>query len=129
MRTIEKILWYSPISQEKIELLKKWGFYNGTGADGVFFDDIIKLCFEKLTQAQIFDYEKACELQNDITQLVVRHDIDTAFKIGFLRSNLRLATGIYKLLHIFPFSYRIVVPSIVFYATNFTKKARSNYKK
>ena len=127
MRTIQKILWYKPIDDYKIELLRKWDFFNWTGADWIFFDDIINLVFQKLKDAHIFDEKKAFTLRKDVEQLVIRHDIDTGFKIWFLRANLRLAYWLYKLLHKFSFKYRFLVSFPVFYAVHFTSKAKNNY--
>lgn len=128
MRTITKILGYKPITQQNIELLTMWGFYNGTGADGLFFDNIIDEIFKSLRKTDIFQTHKWEVLREDIRQLVIRHDIDTGFKIGFRRSNRRLAWWLYKLLHHFPFKYRIVISLWVFYAVHFTSKAKKNYK-
>ena len=127
MRTIEKILWYPEIPEYNIELLKKAGLYNGTGTKDLWFDDIIDLVFKKIKESRLFDVNKASQLRRDIQQLVIRHDLDTFLKIGFLKSNLRLSFWLYKLLHKLGWKYRLIVPSIVFYAVNFTKKARNNY--
>lgn len=127
MKTIEKILGYPVIPEYNIDLLKKAGFYNGTGTKSLNFDTIVNEIFRLLTNASIFDSEKGFKLKKDIEQLVLRHDVDTAFKIGFLYSNLRLAYGLYKLLHKFPFKYRIGVSSVVFFMVN-GETARKNYK-
>lgn len=127
MKTIEKILKYKPVSEYNIELLRKWGFYNGTGTDDLNFDVLIVDVFALLRKAHIFDEKKTLQLQKDIEQLVIRHDIDTWFKIWFVRSNLRLAMWLYRLLHRFPLKYRVLVSLTVFYAVCLTKKARKNY--
>lgn len=129
MRTIEKILWYTPISDYNIELLRKWGFYNGTGADWVFFDKIIDDIFDILEEAKIFDATKKYRLRKDIEQLVIRHDIDIGFRIGFRRANKRLSRGLSKLLHKFSWKYRFTISNMVFYAVHYTEKARNNYYK
>ncbi|NDK09744.1 hypothetical protein GW846_03115 [Candidatus Gracilibacteria bacterium] len=127
LKTIEKILGYKPISEYNIELLKKGGFYNGTGADGIFFDDIIDAIFVTLEKSKIFDPEKCLKLRKDIEQLVIRHDIDTGFKIGFFRANKRLTKGMFDLLYKFPMKYRLIIRLFLFYVVNFTKRARYNY--
>jgi len=128
MKTIEKILWYSVISEYNTELLRKWGFYNWTGADWVFFDTLIDNIFAILTQADVFDSEKSIELRKDIVQLVIRHDIETWFKCWFFRSNYRLASGLYKLLHHFDFKYRFIVSFVIFRIVS-GATAKKNYKK
>lgn len=127
MRTIQKILRYKPIEEYNIELLRKAWLYNWTGADGVFFDEIIDKIFEVLQKAEIFNQEKAFQLRKDIQQLVIRHDIDFSFKIWFLRSNRRLSVWLYKLLHKFPFKYKITIAIIVFYAVQFSQIAKQTY--
>jgi len=127
LKTIEKILWYKPISEYNIELLKKWGFYNWTWADGIFFDDIIDAIFVTLEKSKIFDPEKCLKLRKDIEQLVIRHDIDTGFKIWFFRANKRLTKWMFDLLYKFPMKYRLIIRLFLFYVVNFTKRARYNY--
>ena len=128
MRTIEKILWYPIVPEYNIELLKKWGFYNGTGADGVFFDGIINEVFKTLEKAKVFDSQKSFALRKDIQQLVIQHDILTGFKWGFFNSNRKLAYWLFLLLHNFPLKYRLIISLSVFYAVHCTKKAKNNYK-
>lgn len=127
MSTIEQILQYPVVSEYNIELLRKWEFFNGTGTKCINFDSLIDEIFRILTQASKFDTEKALRLRKDIEQLVIRHDIETVFKCGFWRSNRRLAIGLYKLLHKFPFKYKIGVSSVVFFAVSW-KTAKENYK-
>ena len=129
MKTIEKILWYTPLTHEQIELLWQAGLFNGTWADGVFFDDLIDKIFEILENLKVFDDWKWIDLRRDINQLVVRHDIDTGFKIWFFKANWRLAYWLYKLLHRFGFKIRFTIGAMVFYAVHFTKKARNNYER
>ena len=127
MKTIEKILWYPVIPEYNLELLRKAGIFNGTWTKEINFDSIIDEAFRLLTVASVFDTEKALRLRKDIEQLTVRHDSDTAFKIGFFYSNRRLAIWLYKLLYKFPFKYRIGVSSAVFFMVN-GETARENYK-
>lgn len=129
MKTIKKILWYTPLTHEQIDFLQKAGLFNGTWADGVFFDDLIDKAFEILWDLEIFDDWKGIDLRRDINQLVVRHDIDIGFRIGFFRANWRLAYGLYKLLHHFGFKIQFTIWAMVFYAVHFTSKARNNYNK
>lgn len=129
MRTIQKILWYEPFSEYIIEKFIQEGLYNGIGTKDLNLDKLVDVVIDTLEQAKIFDKKKSLKLKKDLTQLIVRHDLDTHLKIGFLRSNRRLAVWIYKLLYKFPFKYRILAAWIFFYSTHFTKQARLNYKK
>ena len=128
MRTIQKILGYTPLTHEQMELLRQAGLFNGTWADGVFLDDLIDKVFEILENLEVFNDWKGFDLRRDINQLVARHDIDIGFKIGFFKANWRLAYGLYRLLHHFGFKIRFTIWAMVFYAVHFTSKARKNYE-
>ena len=128
MRTIEKILQYKPITDVQIYELEKMQFYNWVWTDWLNFDKLIDEVIEKLVEAHVFDLEKAKRLRKDIVQLVIRHDIDTKFKIWLYLSWQRLATGLFMLLHHFSFLKRLLVAITVFYAVTLTKTARQNYK-
>jgi hypothetical protein len=129
MRRIQKILWYNPIIDYNIELLKKWWFYNWTWTDWVFFDDLIDLVFLKIIDSKIFEANKSYILRKDIEQLIIRHDIDIWFKIWFLKSNLRLSIWLFRLLSKFKIKYRFWVWFWVFLLVHCTEKARNNYKR
>lgn len=126
MRTIEKILWYTPYTPEQIWLLRVIGLYNGTGSDWIFFDRIIDAIFDTLEEAKIFNHKKKTQLRRDIEQLVIRHDCDFHFRIGFGLANRRLAYWLYQLLYKFPWRYRVGIAFIVYRAVS-SKKAKEVY--
>lgn len=129
METIKKVLWYTPLSDEKIELLKKASLFNWTWANWIFFDDLIDKVFEILKNLDVFDDWKWIDLRRDINQLVVRHDIDIGFRIWFFKANWRLAYWLYQLLHHFGFKIQFTISAMVFYVVHFTSKARKNYER
>lgn len=126
MQTIQKILWYPPLWEYQISLLEKAGLYNGTGTDDINFDTMIDAVLDLLKQAKIFDERKKMKLRRDIIQLVVLHDIETGFRLGFARANRRLAIAVYKLLHAFPYKYRIGVALAVYKIVS-SNVAKKNY--
>lgn len=128
IQTIEKILKYKSISETSIYELEKIWFYNGTGTDWLNFDELIDNIFEILKSAKIFKRKKAFKLRKDIEQLVLRHDIDTKFKIWLFYSWRRLAVWLFKLLHHFSLFRRFILAVIVMYAVTLTPTARENYK-
>lgn len=127
MRTIQKILWYSPFTEYEMTKLIDMGLYNGIGTQEVNLDKLVDEVFNILQNWKWFDKEKSQKLRRDINQLIIRHDLDTHLKIWFLYSNRRLAFWLFRLLYHFPFKYRCIISIVVYKAISW-KTAKENYK-
>lgn len=123
MQTIEKILWYKPF-WKKLEVLRELGLYNGMGNDIYNFDSLLKEIIELVGRK--YEYDKNQKLYNDIQELVARHDLDYVLKIGKLKADIRLAYGLWQLLHWIDWKLRLWLCLAVFKALQ-SKEARNTY--
>jgi hypothetical protein len=95
MRTIETII-PQPLTPMQLDYAILASLYNGIGTEDMNLDDIIDLAIKKIPH---FDKEKRDQLELDLEQLACRHDIEWRYKLGFYRSNIRLAYGVWRLFH------------------------------
>ena len=114
MKTIQKILPYTLTNNQVFYLKEAW-IINWIWWE---WSNIEELLFNVIKWAYWFDNEKAQELLDDIKLISYPHDIDFFFKNWFIKSNIKYAYRLFKLLYWEKLLNRIGIMIFTFFLLN-----------